>query len=93
MEKVRKNDSVILDAKTYQQLLKYENQLEKLTMREIVEKTSSIFQIAACRAGNDDCKKNWTVNYYEEGRCKTFVGEAKRSIDIGKILNPKKFFD
>ena len=84
MDLVRKNASNVPDAKIYRQLLIYEKELTKLTMKEIVEKTSSIFKISACRAGNDDCKKNWTDEYFEEGKCKSFISETARSIDIGK---------
>ena len=67
----------------YKDLMEFDDQLQKLTMWELAQNTSSIFHIAACRAGSIDCSKHWKNKFFENGRCKVYIGKAHRQLDIG----------
>ena len=53
-------------------------------MWELSKKTSQNFMIKACRAGANDCLKDWKNEFFENGACKTYYGEADRTLDIGR---------
>ncbi|CAG5104551.1 Oidioi.mRNA.OKI2018_I69.chr1.g1327.t2.cds [Oikopleura dioica] len=88
------------DRKMYEDVISVEHLLRSTTMWELVTKTSSHFKVSACRAGPVDCSAGWRDDYFQEGKCKSYIGSTAKTLDIITIYNKtdwsvgwKNFYD